>query len=128
VTPEAADHLHKARTCLNRASVILEAEVPDVAAREAYLAGFHAAQALIVERTRREAKTHKGAHTEFARLTGGEPRVDLELRQFLPKSYDMKSLADYGVGPDADVNDERASAVIQTAERFVECIATLLAM
>ncbi len=127
MTPEAADHLKKARTCLDRARVILEAEVPDVAAREAYLAGFHAAQALIVERTGREAKTHKGAHTEFARLTRGEPRVDVELRQFLPKSYDMKALADYGVGTLADVSAERASAAIQTAARFIECIAGLLA-
>jgi len=77
LTPEAADHLQKARTCLDRARVILEADVPDVAAREAYLAAFHAAQALVVERTRREAKTHKGVHTEFARLTRREPRMDV---------------------------------------------------
>jgi len=51
-----------------------------------------------------------------------------ELRQFLPKSYDMKSLADYRVGPYADVSEERASAAIKTAERFVECIAGLLAI
>jgi len=126
LTPEAADHLEKARTCLDRAAVILDAEVPDVAAREAYLAAFHAAQALIVERTRKEAKTHKGAHTEFARLTRGEPQVDTELRQFLPKSYDMKSLADYVVGPHAEVSDERARATIQIAKRFIECIAGLL--
>ena len=128
MTPEAADHLRKARSCLGRARVILGAEVPEVAAREAYLAAFHAAQALIVERTRKEAKTHKGAHTEFARLTRGERRVDLELRQFLPRSYDMKSLADYGVGSDADVSDERASAAIETAEHFVECVAGLMAV
>ena len=127
MTPEAADHLHKARTCLERARIILEAEVPDVAAREAYLAAFHGAQALVVERTRKEAKTHKGVHTEFARLTKGEARLDMELCQFLPQSYDMKSAADYGVGPQADVSDERASAAIQTAERFIEYIAGLLA-
>ena len=127
MTPEAADHLQKARACLDRARVILEAEIPEVAAREAYLAAFHTAQALIVERTRKEAKTHKGAHTEFARLTRGESRVDMELRQFLPKSYDMKSLADYGAGQHSVVSDERASAAIQTAERFIECIADLLA-
>ena len=56
-----------------------------------------------------------------------ESALDTELRQFLPKSYDMKSAADYGVGPQADVSDERARAAIQTAERFIECIAWLLA-
>jgi len=43
LTPEAADHLEKARHCLSRARVILASEVPEVAAREGYLAAFHAA-------------------------------------------------------------------------------------
>src|SRR5262245_58401892 len=51
----------------------------------AYLAAFHAAQALIAERTGRTAKTHKGAHAQFARLTRGEPRLDVELRRFLAR-------------------------------------------
>jgi uncharacterized protein (UPF0332 family) len=127
VTPEAADHLEKARHCLDRAGTILAAEVPDVAAREAYLAAFHAAQALIAERTGRTAKTHKGVHVHFARLTRHEPRVDSELRQFLPKAYDMKALADYEVGPYTDVSVEQATVAIRTAERFVECISGLLA-
>ena len=33
----------------------------DAAGRTAYLAGFHAAQALIFERTGRAVKTHRGA-------------------------------------------------------------------
>ncbi|HEX3522373.1 MAG TPA: hypothetical protein VHT52_09830 [Stellaceae bacterium] len=37
------------------------------AGRNAYLAAFHAAQALIAERTGKEAKTHKGVHAQFAR-------------------------------------------------------------
>jgi uncharacterized protein (UPF0332 family) len=40
----------------------------DEAGRAAYLAGYHAAQALIFERTGREAKTHKGAHTQFNKM------------------------------------------------------------
>jgi uncharacterized protein (UPF0332 family) len=74
--------------------------------REAYLAAFHAAQALIAERSGRHAKTHKGVHVQFAKLTRNEPRIDLELRQFLPKAYDMKSIADYGIEPDASVSFE----------------------
>jgi len=127
VTPEAAGHLEKARHCLTRARVILAAEVPDVAAREAYLAAFHAAQALIAERTGKAAKTHKGVHVQFARLTRQEPRVDLQLRQFLPQSYDIKSIADYGLGSSDDVPVAQAVAAIETAARFVECIGDLLA-
>lgn len=84
-------------------------------------------QALISTRTGKDAKTHKGAHTEFARLTRNEPRLDAELRRFLPQSYDMKAIADYELGPGADVPVDRAGAAIETAERFIACIEGLLA-
>jgi uncharacterized protein (UPF0332 family) len=127
VRPEAAEHIEKARQCLARARRIFAAEVADVAAREAYLAAFHAAQGLIAERTGKNARTHKGVHVQFARLTKSESEIDQELRQFLPKAYDMKSIADYGVEPEIGVSFEQAEAVIETAARFLDCIATLLA-
>ena len=50
------------------------------------------------ERTGKNAKTHRGVHAQFARLTRNEPRFGRELRQFLPQAYDIKSIADYGTG------------------------------
>jgi uncharacterized protein (UPF0332 family) len=91
------------------------------------LAAFHAAQALIAERSGRDAKTHKGAHVAFARLTKDEPSIDIELRRFLPQSFNMKAVADYELGPDAVIPTEQAGAAIDTAARFVACIADLLA-
>jgi uncharacterized protein (UPF0332 family) len=88
---------------------------------------LHAAQALVATRTGKDAKTHKGAHTVFARLTKDEPRLDAELRRFLPQSYDLKAIADFEVGPGADVPLDRASAAIETAARFVACIEGILA-
>ena len=126
MTPEAKGHLDKARQCLSRARTILAAEIGEDAGRNAYLAASHAAQALIAERTGKNAKTHRGVHAQFARLTRKEPRLDAELRQFLPQSYDMKSIADYGLGPDTDVPLERAAAAIDTAERFVARVVELL--
>jgi hypothetical protein len=38
------------------------------AAREAYLASFHMAQAYISERTDKTLKTHSGVHREFSDL------------------------------------------------------------
>ncbi len=70
---------------------------------------------MIAERTGKDARTHKGVHTQFARLTRNEPRFDPELRQFLAQSYDIKSIADYGLGPDTDVPLDRAGAAIDTA-------------
>jgi len=49
------------------------------------------------------AKTHKGAHREFAWLTVNEPRIDAELRRFLPRTYDLKAMCDDELGPDAVV-------------------------
>src|SRR5215469_11409598 len=100
LTPEAKEDFNKARQCLTRALTILAATVGEDAGPNAYLAAFHAAQALIAERTGKDAKTHKGVHAQFARLTRNEPRLGPELRQFLPQSYDMKSIADYGLAPD----------------------------
>jgi len=126
VTPEAKEHLDKARQCLTRARTILAAGIGGDAGRNAYLAAFHAAQALIAERTGKDAKTHEGVHTLFARLTRSEPRLSIELRQFLAQAYDIKSIADYGLGPDTDVPLDRAGAAIDTAEEFVARVAELL--
>ncbi len=60
------------------ARTILAALVGEDAGRNAYLAAFHAAQALIAERTGKDAKTHKGVHAQFARLTRNEPRLSLD--------------------------------------------------
>jgi uncharacterized protein (UPF0332 family) len=120
VTPEAREHFAKGRQCLTRGRTILAAGVGEDAGRNAYLAAFHAAQALIAERTGKDAKTHKGVDAQFARLTRNEPRLSLELRrQFLAQAYDIKSIADCGLGHDTDVPLDRAGAAIETAEQFV---------
>jgi len=104
----------------------LDIDVAEVAAREAYLAALHGAQALIAERTGRTVKRHHGVHTEFAGLTREEPRLDPELRQFLPRSYNLKTVADYEVGDQDDISEQQALAAIETATRFVTCIEGIL--
>jgi len=79
-----------------------------------------------LERTGKVTKTHRGAHTEFARLSVNEPRIDAELRRFLPQAYDLKALCDYELGPDAVVPYGKADAAVQAATRFVDCIAGLI--
>jgi hypothetical protein len=65
-------------------------------------------------------------HAQFARLTRNEPRLGLELRQFLAQAYDIKSIADCALGPDTDVPLDRAGAAIDTAEKFVNQVTELL--
>ena len=60
MTPETGYFLDKARKLLAEAEAIPAINLYDVVGRTAYLAGFHAAQAFISERTGKSVKTHKG--------------------------------------------------------------------
>ncbi|MBV9252515.1 MAG: HEPN domain-containing protein [Acetobacteraceae bacterium] len=127
MTPEAERYLAKARLTLEHARTMLTVNLAEDAGRAAYLAGYQAAEALVFERTGRVAKTHKGLHAEFARLTRTDPRIDVDLRRFLPQSYDLKAICDYEVGPDAVVPPELAEAAVDKAFLFVDRIASILA-
>jgi uncharacterized protein (UPF0332 family) len=127
VTPEAERYLAKARLTLSHGRTMLTVDLTEDAGRAAYLAGYQAAEAFIFERTGKATKTHKGAHIEFARLAVNEPRIDIELRRFLPQAYDLKAICDYELGPDAVVPHGKAKAAIETATTFVDCITDLLA-
>jgi uncharacterized protein (UPF0332 family) len=101
VSPEASTFFDKARKFLAKAEDMLADGWPDEAARAAYLAGLHAAQAVIVERTGRVIRRHRGVRNELWRLLKGDPRFDAELRGFLGRAYNLKSIADYETGPEA---------------------------
>jgi uncharacterized protein (UPF0332 family) len=104
---------------LTRARTILVAGIGEDAGRNACLAAFHAAQALIAERTGKDAKTHKVVHAQFARLRRSEPRFGRELRQFLAQAYDIKSIANYGLGPDTDVTRLRVRDVVSISRHAI---------
>jgi uncharacterized protein (UPF0332 family) len=74
VTPEASGYLGKARQCLASARAILAIKESNDAGRDAYLAVFYAAQAFLFASTGKIAKTHRGLHSEFARLAKDDPR------------------------------------------------------
>ncbi len=126
MTPEVAAYLEKARECLANAQKIIAIEVASDAARAAYLAGFHAAQAFIFASTGKTTKTHSGVRTEFARLARSDARIPKDLPTFLGKAYELKSIADYGISPNIRVSLGDAENAIETAARFIECIAGLL--
>ena len=124
---EAADYLDKARSCLADAKQIAALPLPHIAAREAYLAVYHAAKAYVFERTGKPAKTHRGLRATFSRLAKDEPRIDPSYLTFLAKAYELKSIADYSTGPMARaISVEDAASAIATAGRFIDTIAQLL--
>ena len=126
MTPEGARFLEKARRLLDHAAIMLNVKLNDDAGRNAYLAGFHVAQAFIFEHMGKALKTHKGVQTEFLRLTKDDPRFSLKLRGFLSQSYNLKAIADYETGPGSEVSAERATAAVETGKQFVAHIAGLL--
>ncbi|HEY3638771.1 MAG TPA: HEPN domain-containing protein [Rhizomicrobium sp.] len=123
--PETVLYLEKARQCLADAER-LQAIVPRVAGREAYLAAFHAAEAFIYERSGRSAKTPSGLRARFALFAKEEPRIESELSEFVGRAYELKSLADYGMAREATISSDIALAAFATAARFVDRITALL--
>jgi len=98
----------------------------DEAGRAAYLAGLHAAQAFIFETLGEITKSLRRVQAEFGRVTKDNSRFDKELPAFLGRAYNLKSIADDETGPGSLVSAETASAALQTARRFVECVASVL--
>ncbi|HEX5326186.1 MAG TPA: HEPN domain-containing protein [Acetobacteraceae bacterium] len=125
--PQTAAFLAKSREFLEKAQSLLDAHHwPDEAGRAAYLAGLHAAQALIFESTGNAIRRHSGVQREFARLVKDDPRFAVELRAFLPRAYNLKAIADYETGPGLRVSPESAREAIETAHRFVASVADLI--
>lgn len=124
---QAGAYLDKAREVLGQAEAILRIGLNEPAGRTAYLAGLHAAQALIFETTGRVYKSHSGVHGEFGRLIKDDPRFDQELRGFLGHAYSLKAIADYETGPASHVSAERAGEAVETARRLIDCVAGVLA-
>ena len=67
------------------------------------------------------------AAREFHRLAKSEPRIDKAFAPFLGQAYNLKAVGDYETGPDSNIPLERSAAALETATRFVACIAELLA-
>lgn len=128
MSPETTAQLAKAREYLVKARNLLDVlRYNDDAGRAAYLAAFHAAQALISERTGRVAKTHNGVNRQFHMLTRADPGIDPQLRSILARTYSLKAIADYETGPDSVIPAERLDGAIAAATRFVEFVADTLA-
>jgi hypothetical protein len=74
----------------------------------------------------RSPKTHSGVQTQFAKLAKNEPSIDLELRAFLGRAYNLKAIADYETGPGSNVTHAQATEAIATAHRLLATIVGLI--
>jgi uncharacterized protein (UPF0332 family) len=119
MNPETIQYINQANKIIIRADLMLSIGLNEDAARAAYIASFHVAQAYIFERTRKIAKSHHGVQTEFFRLTRDDSRVDPALRRFLSQSYEFKSVADYSTGDEAVTSAHEATDAVATAKSFI---------
>jgi uncharacterized protein (UPF0332 family) len=126
VRSRTENFIAKARRCLGAAITNYDFPLPDVAAKEAYLAGYHSAEALIYELSGKAAKTHRGVRIRFADLARADPRIDPAFTEFLAQAFDFKIVADYGTDPEDFVTMDQAARMIETARRFVDCIEKVL--
>lgn len=110
MTPEAARFLQNAENHLGRGHIMLGVLLNDDAARAAYLAAFHAAQAVIFSRSGRVVKTHRGVQNEFLRLTKDDPLFTPDQRIFLSQAYNFKAVADYETGPTVILAEQATAA------------------
>jgi uncharacterized protein (UPF0332 family) len=119
VRPESEHFIENARNMLARGQRMLEADLHEDAGRAAYLAAFHAAQALICEREHRSLKTHQGVQSEFARL------IKADCRGVLSRAYAFKTIADYDPLTAVPPTEEDVRLALQAAIRFVDEIARI---
>jgi uncharacterized protein (UPF0332 family) len=131
VKPESRKHFEKAERCLANGSAELAAaasrpELAEDAARNAYLAAFHAAKALIFERTGQARMKHGTVQKMFSQIAKSESAIEVEVRRFLGSAYDFKRVADYDIEASAPISLAEASHALNEAERFVATIKTLV--
>jgi uncharacterized protein (UPF0332 family) len=126
VTPEASRFIAKANTLLEHARKMIAVGLNEDAGRNAYLAGFHAAQALLFDAMGKTFKSHRGVQKEFLHLTKDDPRFTSEDRLFLSQSYNLKAIADYETDPGSEISPDRAAHAVRAGKAFVSHIAALL--
>jgi uncharacterized protein (UPF0332 family) len=118
--------LAKARDDLDEATKILAIRLPKPAARAAYYAVFHAAEAYIYEKLGKTVKTHSGVRAEFARALRDLPEERKAALRFLGRAYNYKEISDYIIGEERPLTYETARAAVEEASRQVEDIAAWL--
>ena len=113
MSPESLDYLGTAERILREAEVFFEEGHNEVAAREAYLAAFSAARAVVFEKTGEAPKTHSGTRTALAKLMHEGLSLDQKFLNFLAQGFEQKVDTDYGAR--TPIEDSEAEAALEIA-------------
>lgn len=126
MSPESRDFLAQAQVDLKEAKQVLAINLARVAARCAYYAAFHAAEALVFAKSGRVAKTHSGVRQAFALIARDDPGLGPAMTAFLAHAYDYKEIADYHTRPGQPITAQDAAEAIEGAEDFLARVVAAL--
>lgn len=113
--PRSDEYLREADRFLAAARVLLEANLPENSAAEAYQAMFSAARAALSELDR-EAKSHRGTWTLFDQLFVRQDLFEDSLRDAARNAEELRYDSDYRLG---GASQDEASRVLADAEGFI---------
>ena len=119
----SAPLLRRCRDELRAAHVLLDAGLPSQAVGRAYLAGYHAACAALLELGDLPA-TRSGIVSAFGRQLVAERGFDHQVGRVLRRLFDDRADIDYGL---VEAPPARADAAVADAERFVDAVELWLA-
>ena len=123
MTPEAARRLAKAERLLRQATSLDEAVVTEAVIHGSYYAMFHAAAAVLLERTGKAPKTHAamvGQFSSIARTAGQD--AELLARRF-NRAGSRRLISDYD---DVPAEKDDATTVRSSAVEFLALCRRLL--
>lgn len=116
--PRSKEYLREADRFVTAARVLLEAQLPENSAAEAYQAMFAAARASLSELDR-EARTHRGTWTLFDQLFVRQDLFEGRLRDAARNAEELRYDSDYRLG---GASQEEAERVLADAEEFVSAV------
>lgn len=121
---DAEAALAKARSTLHAARVLLDENLADTAASEAYYAMFHAATAALAEEQLTYSK-HSAVIAAFGREFAKTNVLPRELHARLREAFAMRQRATYDY--QIEIPSDEAEALVESAEEFIAAIEGYLA-
>jgi len=108
--------LTRARESIKAARLLLQENLPNIAASRAYYAMFYIAEALLFQRGL-TFPSHSAVIAAYGKEFARSNQIDPKFHRYLIASQDTRQIGDYGV--ERGVSTAEASQVTQWAEEFL---------
>ena len=109
--------IQRARESLAAARIMIEQNLPNIAASRAYYAMFYVAEALLMNRGL-VFSSHSAVIAAYGREFARSTELDQKFHRYLIASQNARHIGDYGV--EENVSLAEAQQVVQWAEEFIQ--------